>query len=137
MKIDSTFVAMKQNVTLKSVDRTLFGVTIAQETKTEMLSLSDLQRAYDIARMEFGWSDRRFDSVTQTKDFKERAFHILKELGILVDSTIIEFTKDLDTRGVPVVLKQLGVYKVTGKGDNRKTMANPYLWMLIALEMKT
>jgi len=135
MKIGFTFAGMKQNVTLKSVDRVLFGVTIAQETKTEMLSITDLQKAYDIARMEFGWGERRFDTITSTKDFRERIFYVLKELGVLVDSGIHEFTKELDKRGVPAVLKELGVYRVTGKGDNRRAMANPYLWMLIALEM--
>lgn len=125
---------MKSNVTLRSTDRDLFGITIRQNTKDSMLSISDLQKAYDKARFMYGWSDRRINDIIGSNDFKERAFYILKERGF-VKADISVFMKMLENEGITKSLKGLGVWKTTGKGDNRQVVADPYIWVLIALEM--
>lgn len=58
---------MKTNVVLNSPDRELFGVKIRQESKTQMLNLSDLQEAYTIARVQNGWNNKG-----QLQDIKPR-----------------------------------------------------------------
>jgi len=128
------FASMKQSVVLKSVDRVLFGVTIAQETKSEMLSISDLQAAYDNGRMEYGWKPKTFDIVARTNDFRDRVYYLLKEQN-LVELAITSFINLVEKKGIIPVLKEHGVYKVTGKGESRRVMANPYIWMLAAMEM--
>jgi hypothetical protein len=37
--------------------------------------------------------------------------------------------------GLVTVLKQLGVYKTTGRAENKQVMAHPYIWMSIAIEL--
>ena len=68
---------METNVVLKSKDRELFGVTIKQETKTGFLSVSELQKAYEVARWQYGWSDRKIADVMQTNSFKESVYYLL------------------------------------------------------------
>ena len=125
---------MKTNVTLKSSDRELFGVTIRQNTKNQMLSVGDLHKAYEKARFMHGWSDRPVQSIMRTTEFQERCFYILQERGS-VNMQICTFTDMLKKEGITKVLKGLGVWKTTGKADNRLTLADPYIWVLLAMEM--
>jgi hypothetical protein len=41
---------MESNIIMNSKDRDLFGIVIKQETKTGFLSVSELQKAYEVAR---------------------------------------------------------------------------------------
>ena len=41
----------------------------------------------------------------------------------------------LKKEGVTKSLKGLGVWNTTGKGANRMTVADPYIWVLLAMEM--
>jgi hypothetical protein len=83
---------MKTNVTMRSSDRNLFGTIIKQNTKDgQTLSVSDLQKAYNVARLQHGWSIKRIDNVMITKDFQERCYHLLNERGI-IKTTIHGFT---------------------------------------------
>lgn len=125
---------MKNNITLSSKDRELFGVTIRQNTKDCFLSISDLQKSYEKARWIYGWSDRRVDVVMQTTDFKERVYHILNERGI-IKTSILVFMDMIDKEGITKVMKGLGLYKTTGRGSNKSVMSDPYIWVLIAMEM--
>jgi len=125
---------MKTKVVLKSEDRNLFGVIIRQETKTGFLSVSDLQQAYEVARWEHSWSERRIETVMSSIDFKERAYYVLEQRG-LINTGIPAFMEMAKNQGITSLLKQLGVYKTTGRGENRTVMADPYIWILLAMEM--
>jgi hypothetical protein len=125
---------MKQNVTLSSTDRELFGITIRQNTKESFLSVSDLQKAYEKARWVYGWSERGVNSIMQSNDFRERIFHLLNERG-LIKVSILTFMEMVKNEGVTKVLKGLGLYKTTGRGENKTVMADPYVWVLLAMEM--
>ena len=37
--------------------------------------------------------------------------------------------------GIAKVLKGLGVYKTTGARENKVTFTNPYIWILLAMEL--
>jgi hypothetical protein len=37
--------------------------------------------------------------------------------------------------GMIKVLKKAGVYKTTGRGENKTVMCNPYIWVLVAMEL--
>lgn len=125
---------MKTNITMKSTDRNLFGVTIRQETKTQFLSVTDLQEAYTRARVQNGWSDRNVFDVLNNKQTAERMYFILKEQG-LCDSNISDFMTQVTETSAVKVLKKYGAYKTVGARANKQTMCNPYIWMMLALDL--
>jgi hypothetical protein len=127
---------MKTNVTMESTDRELFGVRIRQGTKPDFLSVSDLQKAYENARWHYhGWTDKQITNLLQTDTTKERIYHLLFERG-LVKTSFLVFTEMVDREGGMVkALKSLGVYKTTGKGTSKTVMADPYIWVLLAMEL--
>ena len=125
---------MKSNIILNSSDRQLFGITIRQNTKDQFLSVSDLQKAYETARWQHGWSEHRISDIMQTKAFKERIFYILENQGV-IKTGFTAFMEMVDREGITKVLKGLGVYKTTGTRDAKTTYANPYIWILLALEL--
>lgn len=125
---------METNIILNSKDRNLFGIVIKQETKTGFLSVSDLQKAYEIARWQHGWSERNTKNIMQTNDFKERVFYILEKQG-LIKVNILTFMNMVEKEGIAKVLKGLGVYKTTGARENKATYTNPYIWILLAMEL--
>jgi hypothetical protein len=125
---------MKSNVVLESTDRELFGITIKQSTKDTFLSVSDLQKAYEVARWQYGWSDHRISDIMQTEAFKERVFYILENQGI-IKTGFPAFMQMVEKEGIAKVLKGLNVYKTTGARETKSTYANPYIWILLAMEL--
>lgn len=126
---------MKTNVILKSSDRQLFDVTIRQNTKDgQMLSVSDLQTSYNKARFMHGWSERQISDVIRSKAFKERLYYTLKELN-LINLQFLPFMEMVEKESVTNVMKGLGVWKTKGRGENKSTYCNPYIWVSLALEM--
>jgi len=125
---------MKTNVVLNSKDRSLFGVVIKQQTKNEMLSISDLQKAYETARWQYGWSDKQLSGIMRGKDFSERVYHLLFERG-LIKVQINAFMEMVDRESIVKVLKGLGVWTTSGRGATKAVYADPYIWILLALEL--
>src|SRR5699024_246401 len=96
---------MKTNVILKSVDRNLFGVTIKQNTiDGQMLSVSDLQKAYNKARFMHGWPERKISDVVRSKSFKERIYYTLLELD-LINLQFLPFMEMIEKDGISKVIK--------------------------------
>lgn len=126
---------MKTNITLSSDDRILFGHIIRQNTKDGgSLSVSDLQNAYNFARFQYGWSEKNISWIMRGKDFQERCYHLLNERG-LVKVQIDTFMEMIENEGITKVLKGLKVWKTTGRGENKSTFADPYIWVLLAMEL--
>lgn len=125
---------MKTNVTLQSPDRELFGIRIRQNTKEHFLSVSDLQTAYEKARWVYGWSQQNISSMLGGEKMQERIYYLLKERGIIKLELSI-FMDMTEKEGITKVLKGLGLYKTTGKGVSKTVMTDPYIWVLIAMEL--
>ena len=125
---------MKSNVILNSADRMLFGITIKQETKGCFLSVTDLQNAYERARYQYGWSDKRISDILSNESTKERFYYLLKEQGS-IKATFPVFIEMVEKEGIVNVLKGLGTYKTTGRGSNKTVMCDPFIWMLLAMEL--
>lgn len=125
---------MKTNVVMESSDRELFGVTIKQQTQNKFVCVSDLQKAYDAARWKHGWVEKNLTVLMQTNDFKERAYYLLYDRN-LVKLSCNSFMEMVKENGITKVLKGLGVWKTTGKGSNKAVYCDPYIWVMIAMEM--
>jgi hypothetical protein len=125
---------MKSNIILQSTDRDLFGITIRQNTKEQFLSVTDLQKAYEIARWQYGWTERRISDILNYDITKERIYYLLKERDIIKASLNV-FMEMVKSEGITKVLKGLQVYKTTGRGESKQVMTDPYIWMLLAMEM--
>lgn len=125
---------MKSNVILESKDRILFGITIRQDTQKEFLSLSDLQESYTIARLKNGWSDRRINDILSSNTSSERVYYILKERGF-IEAGISAFMDEVQKTSLVKVMKKYGAYKTIGRGENRTTMCEKYIWIMLALEL--
>lgn len=125
---------MKTNIVMRSTDRKLFSATVRQETQTGFLNLSDLQKAYEIARGIHGWSDKQYQDVLSQKTNTERIYYILESQG-LINTGFPVFMELVDCEGILKVLKSYGAYKTTGRGSNKTVSCNPYIWTLIAMEL--
>lgn len=125
---------MKTSVTLLSTDRKIFGITVRQETKNGFMSITDLQQAYEKARWVHGWSDRRVNDILQYEPIQQRIYHLLSERD-LIKTGLPAFTELVESQGLINVMKSLGVWKTTGRGENRNVMCDPYIWTLLAMEL--
>lgn len=125
---------MKGNVTMKSKDRILFGVTIRQDTKNGFLSVTDLQDAYFRARIEKGWSDKRVSDILSNNESAERLFYILQKQG-MIKATFPAFMEEVKSTSLVKVLKKYKAYKTSGARENKHTSCNPYVWVLLAMEL--
>ena len=132
---------------MRSKDRILFDVVIRQDTKDSFLNLSDLNKAYARAREINGWSIKHLDDILKTNSNIERIYYIIREQIINeVDKTektrfyetypdYTSFKEVVDKVGLPKVLKKLHLYRMVGRGENREVICNPYIWVLVAMEM--
>jgi hypothetical protein len=125
---------MKTSVLLQSTDRVLFDTTIKQDTKSQFLSLTDLQSAYETARWQYGWSDRKVSDVVQTMEFRQRLFYILENKGI-IKTNLSGFIEMIEKEGFVRTVKGLGIWKATGARGTNQVSCDPYVWVLIAMEM--
>lgn len=126
---------MKTNVTMKSKDRELFGVVIKQDTKNSFLSLTDLQEAYTVGRVNNGWKDKKVNEVLSSRDNAERMYYILEKRNMTKGMGYHEFMTMVEEKTLVKTLKYCGAYEATGARDNRKVTCDPYIWVLVAMEM--
>jgi hypothetical protein len=125
---------MKSNVILKSSDRNLFGTIIRQNTKDQFLSVTDLQKAYEKGRWQFGWTGQTVNQLMLTDDMAKKCYGVLLELN-LIKCDMSKFMGMVKKEKLISVLKGIGVYKTSGRGDNKQVVAHPYIWISIALEL--
>lgn len=125
---------MKTNVTMKSKDRELFGVTIRQDTKSQFLSVTDLQEAYTRARIEKGWNEKRIENILSNAESSERVYYILEKQGV-IKTGFPAFMEEVKNSSLVKVMKKYGVYKTVGARSNKHVSCDPYIWVLLALEL--
>jgi hypothetical protein len=125
---------MKSNVMIASTDRELFGTTIRQNTKEEFLSVTDLQKAYEKGKVINGWNGQSVNQLLQNEGPAEKCYGVLLEAN-LINCDFSHFMEMVRNTSLVAVLKELKVYKVTGRSENKQVMAHPYIWMTIAMEL--
>lgn len=126
---------MKTNVVMQSADRNLFGIIIKQNTKNgQSLSVSDLMKAYEKARYQYGGEEKNIHEIVNNKGFKETIYITLNSIGV-VKLHIDDFLKEVEDKGLIKVLKSIGMWETYGRGDNKEVFCNSYIWTLLALEL--
>ncbi len=91
---------------------------------------------YPRARVLNGWHDRQISDIFRQESNIERIYYLLKEQNILGDKTEnSRFYENVKGNGIVKTLKELGVYKTTGRGEKKQSMCNPYIWVLVAMEL--
>lgn len=123
---------MKTSVILSSPNRELFGLIIRQQTKDGMLNLSDLQEAYTIARVKNGWVEKNINRIMEND--KETLFYIL-EKQCIISVPMCLFMENIDSQGFAKYMKSIGVYKTTGARETKTVWVNPYIWVMVAMEL--
>lgn len=123
---------MKTNVILESQSRNLFGQIVRQQTKDGMLNLSDLQEAYTIARVKNGWVEKNINRIMEND--KETLFYLLEKQGFIKVQISI-FMENIKIQGFAKYMKTLGVYKTTGARNTKTVWVNPYIWVMVAMEL--
>ena len=126
---------MKTNIIMKSTeDRNLFGHIIRQETKTGFLNLSDLQQCFEDVRIKKGWTNKHLPELMSRRENIERIYYILeKQNNITID--LPTFIEIVENKGIATTLKSFGEYRTSGARHTKTTWINPYIWVLLALEM--
>lgn len=123
---------MKTNVTLQSQDRELFGVRIRQQTQGSFLSLTDLEEAYTQARVKNGWADKNITRILN--DNTEVLYYLLEKQGF-IKVPMCTFMEDIENQGFAKHMKSLGVYKTTGARHTKSVWVNPYIFVMVAMEL--
>jgi hypothetical protein len=123
---------MKTNIILESQSRNLFGQIVRQQTKEGMLNLSDLQEAYTIARVKNGWVEKNISRIMEND--KETLFYLLEKQGI-INIPMCSFIESINNQGFAKYMKTLGVYKTTGARNTKTVWVNPYIWVMVAMEL--
>jgi hypothetical protein len=123
---------MKTNIILESQSRNLFGQIVRQQTKDGMLNLSDLQEAYTVARVKNGWPEKNINRIMEND--KETLFYLLEKQQV-IDVQMSTFINNVDNQGFAKYMKTLGVYKTTGARETRTVWVNPYIWVMVAMEL--
>lgn len=123
---------MKTNVTLQSQDRELFGVRIRQQTQGSFLSLTDLEEAYTQARVRNGWADKNITRILN--DNTEVLYYLLEKQGF-IKVPMCTFMENIESQGFAKHMKSLGVYKTTGARHTKSVWVNPYIFVMVAMEL--
>jgi hypothetical protein len=123
---------MKTSIIISSPDRELFGYTIRQQTKDGMLNLSDLQESYTIARVKNGWNEKNINRIMEND--KETLFYLLEKQRI-INIPMCIFMENIESKGFAKYMKELGVYKTTGARETKTVWVNPYIWVMVAMEL--
>lgn len=126
---------MKTQVIMESPDRELFGVKIRQQSKTGFLNLSDLQQMYNIAAEKHGWArSRTVAEILSYTQNAERIYYLLENQGV-IKAGFPAFMEEVGKNGIANTLKRYGAYQTTGARHTKTTWCNPYIWVLVAMEM--
>ncbi len=99
-----------------------------------MLSVSDLQKAYEKGRWQYGWTGQTISQLMLTDELAKKCYGVLLECD-LVKCDMSNFMEMVKNSSLIVVLKKLEAYKVTGRGDNKQIFAHPYIFVTIAIEL--
>jgi hypothetical protein len=98
------------------------------------LNLSDLQEAYNRQAQVEDWNEKNVSHILYSRENTERIFYILEKQGV-IKLSFHNFIELVEKQTLTKVLKSLKAYKTTGARHTKTTWVNPYVWVLVAMEM--
>lgn len=128
---------MKSNVILQSKDRVLLGTNVLVMSKDGYVCITDAVSAMNKKRKEKGLKERWVNDIVPTSSFNERCFELFNKLNDrdLLSRRNLRFKDNtLNIKSIMDLAKLDLAYR-KGKGASQKWFINPYLFVLIALEM--
>lgn len=128
---------MKSNVVLQSKDRVLLGMNVSVMSKDGYVCITDAVSAMNKKRKEKGLKDKKVNDIVVTMSFNERCFELVNKLS---DRDLLRRRNlHLNDNGLIINnimdLSKLDLAYKKGKGVNQRWFVNPYLFVMIALEM--
>lgn len=128
---------MKSNVVLQSKDRVLLGVNVSVMSKDGYICITDAMKALSMKREKKGLAPKQLSHIMETEAFKERCVELVNKLGdrmLLNRRNVLSNNPDLKISNIQQLSKIDLAYR-KGKGETQKWFVNPYLFVMIALEM--
>ena len=100
----------------------LCGILIRQN-KEGLLSLTDLQKVYDLIRFDYGWTEKNIHNLIQRQHIKDRIKDVLNLNGIKI--------KDISAKS----LKDNNLWQTVGSRGTNNVMCHKYIWLILCLEL--
>lgn len=97
-----------------------------------LLSLNDLITANNAYCLSKCQKPKRLDDFFSDKDNYEYASEILSMSKDISENRLFTFKGAYVSDGLKQALKSIGQYKVTGRGANKTTFCNPYIFVAVA-----
>jgi uncharacterized protein YcgL (UPF0745 family) len=110
----------------------LYGISIKQDMDTSFMSITDLQKAYTKAMDIYGFDKQRLFDITNSYSFKKTIYN---EIAFRGSENVSEesFFNSVNDLGLIKVLKRMGYYKTTGRGESKEILCVDWLWKYIYL----
>lgn len=128
---------MKSNVVLQSKDRVLLGMNVSVMSKDGYICITDAMKALSAKREKLGLAPKQLSHIIETESFKERCTELVNKLenklllsrrNLLLNNNKLNISSVMDLGKLDLAYKK-------GKGVDQKWYVNPYLFVMIALEM--
>lgn len=128
---------MKSNVVLQSKDRVLLGVNVSVMSKDGYVCITDATEALNKKRLSKGMQIKKVGEIISTSAFNERCNELVNKLSnreLLKRENYRLKNNDMKINGL-IDLGKMGLAYKKGRGETQKWFVNPYLFVMIALEM--
>jgi len=120
---------MKKAFIVKQSDCQIFDVSIRHTENKQFLSMTDMDRAYEKVRHQYYWKSRPISNFIKNAKIKIALYDILIHKGV-INLDLNDYYFQINKLGTIKFLKDLGIYKTTGRGDSKNTYAIDWLWKL-------
>ena len=128
---------MKSNVVLQSKDRVLLGVNVSVMSKDGYVCITDATEALNKKRLSNGMQTKKVGEIISTSAFNERCNELVNKLSnreLLKRENYRLKNNNMKINGL-IDLGKMGLAYKKGRGEAQKWFVNPYLFVMIALEM--
>lgn len=128
---------MKTNVVLNSESRELLGRNISVMSKDGFVCITEAMQVLTEKRAKMGLAPKQLSHIMESKDFQEKAVELINQLtnrGLLVSRRNILSNNVLKMNSLQDLYKMDLAYK-KGRGEDQRWFINPYLFVMIALEL--
>lgn len=128
---------MKTNVVLQSPDRNLLGVNVSVMSKDGYVCITEANIALSKKRESLGLAAKKIGDILETQSFRERCYELVNKLEdkkfISIERTGLK--NKIDSIKSIKDLSKIGLAYKKGRNENQLWYVNPYLFVMIVMEM--